>query len=130
MRPKKREIIAHQTHTSNTLSSVKIARSLGDLFMFRESEKSLKRTPGGFLFRITFVEPEKVIKLCSITFLCFSRAQERTKRRSRFYVKTIKNNQNHTIMEKNMSISLFVIINVSHLQVITLIFILVIRFKQ
>jgi hypothetical protein len=36
--------------TSNTLASVKIAGSLGNLFMFRESEKSLKRTPGGSFF--------------------------------------------------------------------------------
>jgi hypothetical protein len=36
--------------TSNTLTSMKIARSLGNLFMFRESEKSLKRTPGGSFF--------------------------------------------------------------------------------
>ena len=55
-------------HTSNTLSSVKIARSLGDLFMFRESEKSLKRTPVGVPFLYNLVEPEKVIKVCSVTF--------------------------------------------------------------
>lgn len=36
---------------SNTLTSVKGARSLSYLFIFRESEESLKRTLGGFLFR-------------------------------------------------------------------------------
>jgi hypothetical protein len=35
---------------SNTLMSVKIIRSLDNIFMFRESEKSLKGTPGGSFF--------------------------------------------------------------------------------
>jgi hypothetical protein len=39
-----------QTFSSNTLTSVKITRLLGNLFMFRESEKSLKETPGGSFF--------------------------------------------------------------------------------
>jgi hypothetical protein len=59
MRPKKRQIIVHKMLSSNYLSSVKTTRSLGDLFMFRESKKSLKRTPGGFLFRITLLSPKK-----------------------------------------------------------------------
>jgi hypothetical protein len=56
--------------SSNTLTSVKRTRSLDNLFMFRESEKSLKETPGGVPFSYNLVEPEKVIKVCSITFSC------------------------------------------------------------
>ena len=54
--------------TSNTLASVKIARSLGNLFMFRESEKELKGNSRGFLFHITFTSLKKVIKVYSVTF--------------------------------------------------------------
>jgi hypothetical protein len=46
----------------------KEARSLGNLFMFRESEKSLKETPGAF-----FVYPyrsEKEIKVYPDAFSC------------------------------------------------------------
>jgi hypothetical protein len=43
---------------------MKIARSLSDLFMFRESEKILKRTPEGVPFSYNLVEPEKVINVC------------------------------------------------------------------
>jgi hypothetical protein len=50
-RDRKRVKLSLEGHlTSNTLASVKIARSLDNLFMFRESEKSLKRTPGGSFF--------------------------------------------------------------------------------
>jgi hypothetical protein len=48
----------------------KEARSLDNLFMFRESEKSLKKTPGGSFF-VYPCEPEKEIKGCSVTFSCF-----------------------------------------------------------
>ena len=80
--------------SSNTLTSVKIARSLNDLFMFRESEKSLKRTPGGVPFLYNLVEPEKMIKVCSIMFSCIFEHENGQRPSSRFYTKTIKNNQN------------------------------------
>jgi hypothetical protein len=86
---------------------VKIARLLGDLFMFRESEKSLKRTPGGVPFSYNLVEPEKVIKVYSITFSCIYERKNDKKKRSRFYVKTIKNNKKHVITKKNMSVALY-----------------------
>jgi hypothetical protein len=54
--------------SSNNLTSEKRTRSLDNIFMFRESEKSLKGTLGGFLFPITFMSSEKVIKFYSITF--------------------------------------------------------------
>ena len=50
----------------------KEARSLDNLFTFRESEKGLKRTPRGFLFRV-FVYPyefEKEIKVYPDAFSC------------------------------------------------------------
>jgi hypothetical protein len=52
---------------SNTLTSVKRKRSLDNLFMFRESKKSLKGTPGGS-FSYNLYESEKVIKVYSVTF--------------------------------------------------------------
>jgi hypothetical protein len=45
-------------------------RSLDNLFMFRESEKRLKKTPGGSFF-VYPCEPEKEIKGFSVTFSCF-----------------------------------------------------------
>jgi hypothetical protein len=78
MRPKKREIIAHQTLTSHTSSSVKIARSLDDLFMFRDSEKSLKGTPGGSFF-IQPLRVRKSDKSILSYILIDLRARERTK---------------------------------------------------
>jgi hypothetical protein len=47
----------------------KEARSLDNLFMFRESEKSLKTTPRGSFF-IYSCDPEKEIKGCSAAFSC------------------------------------------------------------
>jgi hypothetical protein len=47
----------------------KEARSLDNLFMFRESEKSLKTTPRGSFF-VYPCEPEKEIKGCSVAFSC------------------------------------------------------------
>ena len=48
----------------------KEARSLGNLFMFRESKKSLKETPRGFLFRVFFYPygSEKEIKVYPVAF--------------------------------------------------------------
>ena len=40
---------------------------LDNLFMFRESEKSLKETPGGY-FLYNLYESKKVIKVYSVTF--------------------------------------------------------------
>jgi hypothetical protein len=48
----------------------KEARSLENIFMFRESEKSLKKTPGGSFF-IYPCEPKKEIKGFLVTFSCF-----------------------------------------------------------
>jgi hypothetical protein len=48
----------------------KEARSLDNLFMFRESEKSLKRLQG-VPFSYILYESEKVIKVYSVTFSCF-----------------------------------------------------------
>jgi hypothetical protein len=48
----------------------KEARSLDNIFMFRESEKSLKKTPRGSFF-VYPCESEKVIKVYSVTFSCF-----------------------------------------------------------
>jgi hypothetical protein len=47
----------------------KEARSLGDLFMFRESEKSLKETPGGSFFMYPY-RSEKEIQVHLDAFSC------------------------------------------------------------
>jgi hypothetical protein len=47
----------------------KEARSLGDLFMFRESEKSLKETQGGSFFVYPY-RSEKDIKFYPNAFSC------------------------------------------------------------
>jgi hypothetical protein len=47
----------------------KEARSLDNIFMFRESEKSLKRLQG-VPFSYNLYESEKVIKVYSVTFSC------------------------------------------------------------
>ena len=57
----------------------KEARSFGNLFMFRESEKSLKETPGGSFFMCLYpYGSEKEIKVYLVTF-SYYRARERTK---------------------------------------------------
>jgi hypothetical protein len=48
----------------------KEARSLDNIFMFRESEKSLKTTPRGSFF-VYPCESEKEIKVYPVTFSCF-----------------------------------------------------------
>jgi hypothetical protein len=48
----------------------KEARSLNNVFMFRESEKSLKTTPEGSFFMYP-CESEKEIKVYSVVFSCF-----------------------------------------------------------
>jgi hypothetical protein len=48
----------------------KEARSLDNNFMFRESEKILKKTPKGFFFIYPCMS-EKEIKFYPITFSCF-----------------------------------------------------------
>jgi hypothetical protein len=48
----------------------KEARSLHNIFTFRELEKSLNTTPRGSFF-IYPCESEKVIKVFSVTFSCF-----------------------------------------------------------
>ena len=53
--------------STNTLTSMKIARSLDNLFMFRESEKSLKETLGGSFFMYPY-RSEKEIKVCPDSF--------------------------------------------------------------
>jgi hypothetical protein len=47
----------------------KEARSLGNIFMFRESEKSLKMTPGGSFFMYPY-RSEKEIKFYPDAFSC------------------------------------------------------------
>jgi hypothetical protein len=47
----------------------KDARSLDNIFMFRESEKRLKETPRGS-FSYNLYESEKVIKVYLVTFSC------------------------------------------------------------
>jgi hypothetical protein len=47
----------------------KEARSLDNLFMFRESEKSLKETPGGSFFVCPY-SSEKEIKVYPDAFSC------------------------------------------------------------
>jgi hypothetical protein len=47
----------------------KEARSLDNLFMFRESEKSLKETPGGSFFVYPY-RSEKEIKVYPDAFSC------------------------------------------------------------
>ena len=47
-------------NSSSTFTSVKKTTTLDNLFTFRESEKSLKKTPIGFFCTMnTFYEPEK-----------------------------------------------------------------------
>jgi hypothetical protein len=53
----------------------KEARSLDNIFTFREFEKSLKKTPGGSFF-IYPCKPEKEIKGCSVTFSCFHECEK------------------------------------------------------
>jgi hypothetical protein len=53
----------------------KEARSLDNLFMFRESKKRLKKTPGGSFF-VYPCEPEKEIKGYSVTFSCFYKREK------------------------------------------------------
>jgi hypothetical protein len=48
--------------------SVKRTISIDNIFMFRESEKILKGTPGGSFF-VNLYKSEKVIKVYSVTFL-------------------------------------------------------------
>jgi hypothetical protein len=48
----------------------KEARSLKNLFVFREFEKSSKMTPRGSFF-VSPCEPKKEIKGCSVAFSCF-----------------------------------------------------------
>jgi hypothetical protein len=47
----------------------KEAISLGDIFMFRESEKRLKETPGGSFF-VYLYRSKKEIKVYSDAFSC------------------------------------------------------------
>jgi hypothetical protein len=47
----------------------KEARSLDNIFMFRESEKSLKETPGGSFF-VYLYRSEKEIKVYPDAFSC------------------------------------------------------------
>ena len=49
--------------------SVKRTRSLGNIFIFRESEKSLKTTPGGSFFVYPY-RSEKQIKVYPDAFSC------------------------------------------------------------
>jgi hypothetical protein len=55
----------------------KETRSLDDIFMFREFEKRLKKTPGGYFFVYPY-RSEKEIKGSPVTF-SYCRARERTK---------------------------------------------------
>ena len=48
---------------------MKITRLLGNIFMFRESEKSLKGTPG-VPFSYNLDKSKKVIKIYLVTFSC------------------------------------------------------------
>jgi hypothetical protein len=56
----------------------KEARSLDNIFMFRESEKSLKKTPGGSFFMYPY-RFEKEIKSLPGCILMYLQARERTK---------------------------------------------------
>jgi hypothetical protein len=47
----------------------KEARSLGNIFMFRESKKSLKETPGGSFFMYPY-RSEKEINVYPYVFSC------------------------------------------------------------
>jgi len=56
----------------------KEARSLGNIFMFRESEKRLKKTPGDSFFLYP-CEPKKEIKGFLVTFSCFYEREKEKK---------------------------------------------------
>jgi hypothetical protein len=62
----------------------KEARSLDKIFMFRESEKILKETPGGSFF-IYPCEPKKEIKGYLVTFSCFFEREKEQKLSSVLY---------------------------------------------
>jgi hypothetical protein len=91
--------------SSNTLMSMKIERSLDNLFMFRESEKSLKRSLGGS-FLYNFVEPEKVIKVCSITLSCIFERENGQRPSSRFCAKNHKKQLKHAMKKRKIYVSL------------------------
>ena len=55
--------------SSNALTSVKRTRLLDNIFMFRESEKTLKETPGGSFFVYPY-RSEKEIKVYPDAFSC------------------------------------------------------------
>jgi hypothetical protein len=59
----------------------KEARSLGNLFMFRESEKSLKETLGGSFFVYPY-RSKKEIKVYSDVFSCIYEHEKEQRLRS------------------------------------------------
>ena len=63
---------------------MKIARSLDDLFMFRKSEKRLKKTPGGFLFHVFVYSygSKKEIKFYPVAFSCIYKHEKEQRLRS------------------------------------------------
>ena len=67
--------------------SVKKTSSLGDLYTFKESEKSLKKNPLGFIFTMkSFNESEKSLKETPLEFFMFeSRAQKSNKISSNYF---------------------------------------------
>jgi hypothetical protein len=64
--------------SSDTLTSMKRTRSLGNLFVFMECEKSLKDTPLGSSFSCYHDEYEKTRKSMLGYVLIYFRARERT----------------------------------------------------
>jgi hypothetical protein len=77
--------------SSNTLTSVKRTRSLGNLFAFMEREKSLKDTPLDSSFSCYHDEYEKTRKSILGYILIYLRVRERTKTELEvFPIKTLK----------------------------------------
>ena len=67
--PKKEITYIRTDDSSNTLTSMKKTRSLDDLFIFREPEKSLKRNPLDFFMFES--RARKSNKLSSTPSYCF-----------------------------------------------------------
>ena len=75
-----KEITYHWTNdSSNTLASVKKTRSLNNLFIFREPEKGLKRTPWGFFTQCHFLQAWKDSEMDSTIFSCLRNLKEDVK---------------------------------------------------
>ena len=77
--------------------SMKRTRSLNNIFIFMEHEKSLKDTPLFSLFSCYHDEYEKTRKVYSVAFSCIFERENEQRLSSRFFLQNPKKGQNiHT----------------------------------